>query len=76
MKKKVFKTDYTKDLNVVTEVVAKCPKCGAETKGGKFCPVCGTKLIREYKCLKCGAKLTDEMKFCSECGTKNPNFKE
>jgi len=75
MKEKVFKTDYTKDLNVVGKVVAKCPKCGAETKGAKFCPNCGAKLVAEYQCQKCGAKLTDDMKFCPECGRKNPNFK-
>ncbi|HEY3365644.1 MAG TPA: zinc ribbon domain-containing protein [Symbiobacteriaceae bacterium] len=69
MREKVKSTNYTADLNVVDHVVAKCPKCGAETQGGKFCMECGATLLPETKCNRCGAKLPEKAKFCLECGT-------
>ena len=49
---------------------AKCPKCGAEVKGGKFCAECGAKLEpAPTVCPNCG-KETNGAKFCPECGTK------
>ena len=50
---------------------ARCPKCGAEVKGGKFCAECGAKLepAQPAVCPNCG-KETKGAKFCPECGTK------
>lgn len=69
MREKMRNTDFVKDLNVVDRAVARCPECGAETKGGKFCLECGAKLQAETTCAKCGAKLPEKAKFCLECGT-------
>ncbi|MFZ5818028.1 MAG: zinc ribbon domain-containing protein [Bacillota bacterium] len=69
MREKVAATDYTRDLNVVDQVVAKCPQCGAESQGGKFCMECGAKLLPEVTCSKCGSTLPEKAKFCLECGT-------
>jgi ribosomal protein L32 len=68
MRERVKATDYAKDLNVVDHAVARCPKCGAETEGGKFCLECGARLIPEAVCPRCGTKLPDKAKFCLECG--------
>ena len=62
--------DQTEGVNFDTTVVAHCPKCGAEAKGGKFCPECGASLAPKIECPKCGAKVTPGAKFCPECGQK------
>lgn len=48
----------------------KCSKCGAiqEKENAKFCFECGAPLLK--KCNKCNTVLSDETKFCPECGTK------
>ena len=49
-----------------------CPKCN-HTGDGNFCVNCGTKRPEEPKakfCPKCGTKLSENSKFCSECGEK------
>ncbi|HYG56537.1 MAG TPA: zinc ribbon domain-containing protein [Symbiobacteriaceae bacterium] len=46
VREKVRATDYSRDVNVVDQVVAKCPNCGAETMGGKFCLECGTPVVK------------------------------
>ena len=43
IREKVRQKDQTGDLNLDDEMVARCPKCQAETAGGKFCPECGAK---------------------------------
>lgn len=68
MREKIRNTDYTRDLNVVDHAVAKCPKCGADTQGGKYCLECGARLTPEVVCQRCGSKLPDKAKFCLECG--------
>ncbi|MGE5675862.1 MAG: zinc ribbon domain-containing protein [Mycobacterium leprae] len=68
MRDKVKATDYTRDLNVVDQVNARCPQCGAETHGGKFCLECGARLVPDRVCSRCGAKLPERARFCSECG--------
>ena len=69
MREKVMNTDYTRDLNVVDHVVARCPECNAETQGGKFCMECGARLLPEATCSRCGSTLPEKAKFCLECGT-------
>lgn len=69
MRDKVMATDYTRDLNVVDQVVARCPECDAETQGGKFCMECGARLLPETTCSRCGSTLPEKAKFCLECGT-------
>jgi hypothetical protein len=56
---------------MVQPATAKCPSCGADTKGAKFCPECGTKLevAPSGKCPNCGTDAKGA-KFCPECGTK------
>jgi ribosomal protein L32 len=55
---------------MVQPEAARCPSCGAETRGAKFCPECGTKIeARPTKCPSCGAEAKGA-KFCPECGTK------
>lgn len=68
MREKVKAVDFTKDLNVTDRVVAKCPKCGQETAGGKFCPSCGANLSPEKFCTRCGTKIPGGAKFCPGCG--------
>ncbi len=70
IREKVRAKDQTKDLDLDTEMVARCPKCKAETAGGKFCPECGASLAPKDECLSCGAKLAPGAKFCPECGRK------
>ncbi|MEW6031650.1 MAG: zinc ribbon domain-containing protein [Bacillota bacterium] len=68
MRQKVWQTDFSRDLNVVDHVVAKCPSCGAETSGGRFCAQCGAQLTTERTCERCGTKMAAGAKFCPECG--------
>jgi hypothetical protein len=70
IREKVFAKDQTKDLDLDTEMVARCPKCKAQTSGAKFCPECGASLAPRDACAKCGAKLAAGAKFCPECGQK------
>lgn len=51
-------------------VMAACPQCGAEVKGGKFCPECGATLKMERFCTECGGKIPAAAKFCPECGAE------
>src|SRR5262249_25985845 len=67
---RVRSKDQVKDLDLDTEMVARCPKCKAETQGAKFCPECGTSLAAKDHCVSCGAKVLPSAKFCPECGTK------
>lgn len=50
----------------VDEVI--CPSCRKKTHRGKFCSECGAPLVRQ--CAKCGAQLSENAKFCLECGEK------
>jgi hypothetical protein len=70
LKEKVRQQDLTKDLDVASEAVARCPGCGARTQGGKFCPECGKPLRAKGECAKCGTKVETGTKFCPECGGK------
>jgi membrane protease subunit (stomatin/prohibitin family) len=70
IREKVRAQDQTKDLNLEREMVARCPKCKAETAGGKFCPDCGASLAAPKDQCACGAKLAPNAKFCPECGEK------
>ena len=67
---KVRGKDQTKELDVDREIVARCPKCKAETAGRKFCPECGASLAPRDACGSCGAKMAPAAKFCPECGAK------
>lgn len=60
--------DFTKGLNLTDKIVARCPHCQAETKGGKFCLECGGRLQPEDQCNRCGTQVPAEAKFCPECG--------
>lgn len=66
---KVSAKDQTGGLDLDAHMVARCPKCKAQTAGGKFCPECGEALASKDTC-SCGAKLTAGAKFCPECGKK------
>jgi len=70
MAQKVDQVDYTKDLNVVDEAVAKCSQCGAETAGGKFCPSCGAPLATRQECPRCATRFPPGTRFCPGCGQK------
>jgi hypothetical protein len=70
IREKVRQKDQTRELNLDDEMVARCPKCQAETAGGKFCPECGATLKPSNECAKCGAKVDPKAKFCPECGSK------
>lgn len=65
---KLTETDLTQGIDVGREVVARCPKCMAETHGAKFCPECGTALATTTTCSGCGASVPAGVKFCPECG--------
>lgn len=67
---KVRTRDQTKDLDLDREMVARCPKCNAQTEGGKFCPECGERLAPKDACAKCGTKMLPKAKFCPECGER------
>jgi hypothetical protein len=63
--------DQTDGLDLDTQMVTRCPKCKAETQGGKFCPECGASLAApKDTCSGCGTKLLAQAKFCPECGAK------
>jgi hypothetical protein len=70
IREKVRATDQTKGLDLDREMVARCPKCKAETQGARFCPECGEPLAPRDACGSCGAKLLAKAKFCPECGAK------
>ena len=70
IQEKVRAKDQTRDLDLDTQMVARCPKCKAETAGAKFCPECGASLAPKDACADCGAKLAPKAKFCPECGAK------
>src|SRR5579872_1899565 len=67
---KAMNTDLASDINVKDPTVVRCPKCMAETKGGKFCPECGAPLISKKHCTECGHELDAGVKFCQECGAR------
>ena len=67
-KEKLQTVDFTKDVNLREKVVARCPKCMAESQGGKFCPECGTPLAPVTVCSRCGTEAKEGAKFCPECG--------
>lgn len=47
-----------------------CPRCRAETHGGRFCPGCGHQLAQQAVCAGCRAPLLDGAAFCSGCGQR------
>jgi hypothetical protein len=49
-------------------IVATCPNCGADVKGGKFCPECGKPIAQKKFCKECGKPVQAGVKFCPECG--------
>lgn len=65
---KLQEVDLTKDINLREDVVARCPRCNAETQGGKFCPECGASLTSALVCARCGTEAKGGTKFCPECG--------
>lgn len=71
IREKVRAKDQTGDLELDARMVARCPKCKAQTQGGKFCAECGTTLVAaKDECEACGAALQARAKFCPECGAK------
>jgi len=62
--------DYTKDVDLVSNVTLSCPACNAQVPGGKFCPECGAKLLSTTRCTRCGTDMKTGTKFCPECGEK------
>jgi hypothetical protein len=60
---KVRERDQTKGLDLDSPMVARCPKCSAQTSGGKFCPECGATLRPRDACGQCGAKMAAGAKF-------------
>ena len=67
---KVRERDQTEGLDLDAKMVARCPKCKAQTAGGKFCPECGASLAPRNECADCGAKVPPAAKFCPECGAR------
>ena len=70
---KIQQEDFTQSVNYRDQGTAICPKCGAETGGGKFCASCGAPLAAAPEttkkfCANCGTELKGS-KFCPECGT-------
>ncbi len=51
-------------------IVATCPYCGADLKGGKFCPECGKPVKSTKFCKECGKPIEGTPKFCPECGAR------
>jgi hypothetical protein len=68
---KARKIDHTKDVDLVSNIQLRCPKCDAQVQGGKFCPECGAPLAAKSTCTKCGTELKAGAKFCPECGQKS-----
>jgi rRNA maturation endonuclease Nob1 len=68
IREKVRSQDQTRGLNLDRQMVARCPKCKAQTSGGKFCPECGAPLATKSTCGSCGAEVPAKAKFCPECG--------
>jgi membrane protease subunit (stomatin/prohibitin family) len=68
IREKVRAKDQTAGLDLDRKMVARCPKCKAETKGGKFCPECGAPLAQTSFCTECGAEIPAKAKFCPGCG--------
>jgi hypothetical protein len=66
--------DVARTATYVTEdkfkstIVATCPNCGADVKGGKFCPECGKPVSQSKFCKECGKPIQGAVKFCPECG--------
>jgi len=54
--------------------IGMCPKCSL-ARQGKFCWRCGSELlvIEDIKCPKCASKLSENDKFCTECGVPVQN---
>jgi hypothetical protein len=67
---KVRERDQTTGLDLDRQMVARCPKGGAQTAGGKFLPECGASLRPRDECGQCGAKMASAAKVCPECGAK------
>jgi hypothetical protein len=68
IREKVHAKDQTGGLDLDRRMVARCPKCKAETKGGKFCPECGAPLAQTSFCTGCGTEMPAKAKFCPGCG--------
>jgi hypothetical protein len=62
--------DLTEGLNLTSPAAVLCPKCGAESDGGKFCSECGAPMRARDECGRCGTKFKEGTKFCPECGAK------
>lgn len=71
IRQKVRQKDQTKGVDLERRMVARCPQCSAQTKGGKFCPECGAPLSAESRCRACGADMPAKARFCPECGEKS-----
>lgn len=70
IRSRVRSKDQTEGLDLDDQMVARCPKCQAQTSGGKFCPECGAPLRSRDTCGACGVKLEPGAKFCPECGAR------
>ena len=68
LREKVQTLDLTQDVNLREKSVARCPKCMAESQGGKFCGECGADLSPVAVCGRCGTEAKAAAKFCPECG--------
>jgi rRNA maturation endonuclease Nob1 len=71
IRQKVRQKDQTKGVDLERRMVARCPQCSAQTKGGKFCPECGAPLSAESRCRACDAEMPAKARFCPECGEKS-----
>ena len=71
IRQKVAARDQTQGLDLDRPMVARCPQCKAQVKGGRFCPECGSPLApAPSSCSACGAELAENARFCPECGAK------
>lgn len=66
-REKAREASYVTADKFKSTIVATCPSCGADLKGGKFCPECGKPVSQNKFCKECG-KPTQGGKFCPECG--------
>lgn len=69
-REKIMQADMLKGVNVLGEMIVRCPQCNADVKGGKFCPECGAKVLLKAACPGCSATVAPGVKFCPECGNK------
>ena len=67
-REKAREATYVTPDKFKSTIVATCPYCGADLKGGKFCPECGKPVKQGRFCKECGKPIEGKVKFCPECG--------